>query len=385
MSSDEPPVLAAKSKVLSVKLDHLPWLEHLPGLMLLCVGLLYGIGFLIVTLHYAQWGIHRISQELFKAEYIHIGILAITPPAAIAGLVICWQKFNVHRDQLMLPGVEHPPGSNQNMVIVLNFVTMLFLVLLVGPKSVIMQDSVRYELLFLTVFSILALCLLALYSAAEAKRQRQLADTKEEAVRAAMERRTATELNLHYKRLDAVKFVLFCAALIVDGFVINWMWPTLHTMVKYRTSSLLQYILISLTIGILIQQVIASSQRYRDHAKPLLVVAMVCICIPLAYMDILAFTHGVYPFIPESRGGANFLEADRIQLQPVVGAPQSASNPLPTNSVWLLMETESTLFIAIDDSTNAPENWFAVTNTPHVQAVNRSAISGWIYDVKTSP
>src|ERR1035441_9029472 len=67
--------------------------EHLPAFVLLSVGILYAVGFLVVTLHYAHWGIHRISQEAFKAEYIHIGALALMPPVALASLVICFSRF----------------------------------------------------------------------------------------------------------------------------------------------------------------------------------------------------------------------------------------------------------------------------------------------------
>src|ERR1035438_6662399 len=107
--------------------------EHLPGFVLLCVGVFYAVGFLVVTLHYAHWGIHRISQEAFKAEYIHIGALALMPPVALASLVICFSRFGAlqKRDQLRVKGEDNSGMSKQGMLLILNLVAMLFLVVII--------------------------------------------------------------------------------------------------------------------------------------------------------------------------------------------------------------------------------------------------------------
>ena len=364
--------------------------EHLPAFVLLSVGILYAVGFLVVTLHYAHWGIHRISQEAFKAEYIHIGALALMPPVALASLVICFSRFGAlqKRDQLRVKGEDNSGMSKQGMLLILNLVAMLFLVVIIGPKSVLNRDVVRSTLVALPVCTIVPLVLFASYQSKETRRQEEWKKDYEkmsEEDQATRKASLAGERDRFHKRLEHLRSALLVAAVVADLVVIIWMWPTLWLMFKYRTPALLQYILVSGIIGLFVERVIASFPRYQERARPFFTIAAVCVCIPLAYFDILAFTYGVYPFIPASRGGANYMEAERIQLQPVASPPQSASKPPPSQPVWLLMETESALFIALDADEDAPKRWLDAREIPRVQVVHRSAINGWTCLLKKNP
>jgi hypothetical protein len=364
--------------------------EHLPAFILLCVGILYAVGFLVVTLHYAHWGIHRISQEMFKAEYIHIGALALMPPVALASLLICFGRFRAlqQKKELRVKGTEDQRMSMPGELLILNLVIMLFLVVIIGPKSVLSRDEVRYTIVALPVCSILALCMVACYRAGEEKRRKawkEKFETIPAAGRAAFGEHIQEDMRLSYNRLEILKWGLVLVAGVADGLVIYWMWPTLQLMFQHRAPALLQYILVSGIIGLFVERLVASLPGYQERAKRFVLVAAVCICIPLAYFDVLAFTYGVYPFIPVSRGGANYIEAERIQLQPAASPPQAASQSPPTNTVWLLMETESALFVALDSEDDAPKKWLDATVTPKVQIVHRSALNGWTCSVKKNP
>jgi hypothetical protein len=256
-------------------------------------------------------------------------------------------------------------------LLLLNLVAVLFLVLLIGPKSVVTRDEVRVTLVALVVLSTLGLFLAASYHA-------QVKVNKGG---------DSEDLESSYaKRRTAFKWGLLTAAVVADALIIFWMWPTLQLVFRYRTPAVLQYILISGLIGLFIQRLIGAFPTYHDHAKPFFMMAGICVCVPLAYIDVLAFAYGVFPLIPVSRGGANYIEAERVQLQPAASPPQGAPKPPPSQPVWLLMETESAVFVALDETEDAPKRWLDARETPKVQIVHRSAINGWTcLPRKTSP
>src|ERR1035441_8803827 len=97
------------------------------------------------------------------------------PPVALASLVICFSRFGAlqKRDQLRVKGEDNSGMSKQGMLLILNLVAMLFLVVIIGPKSVLNRDVVRSTLVALPVCTIVPLVLFASYQSKETRRQEE--------------------------------------------------------------------------------------------------------------------------------------------------------------------------------------------------------------------
>lgn len=126
--------------------------------------------------------------------------------------------------------------------------------------------------------------------------------------------------------------------------------------------------------------------RESPRVKPAVAVLVGCFVISLYYFDVLAFSYGVYGYIPTFKGGGDYSESPdsvvyfrdnydssalkSIDPELIDGAPSLRSKRLK-----IIHESPMTVYVAISDDAGGPLEWRRGTKVPEVFAIRRESIA----------
>jgi len=367
--------------------------QHLPGFIALIVGTAYAAGYLIVSQFYSHWGIAQITQELFKAEYIHIGLLAITPPLAVGMVFATMQHFKKleKKDELYVSKGIKPTVSPPTFILLINIIIVFYGLIIIAPQSVFLNGWVQIALVCLPVVSVAALSFLAYYRSYLTREFESRIASAQADEHDAIARYVIGDLKSLYKKLEFSKWCCVGVAFVCDWIIII---PTIlyfheNEISRGRLYLIALYFLLSITIGLYISTLVNIFDEVHESARTPMLMLAGAVCLPLAYLAILSFAFGLFPFIPVSRGGANYLDVRRIVLHFSENASKDSSAPaaLKDQNVWLISETDTCLYVATDTDSDAPKRWLDSDpkNMPKIQMVSRSALTSWAYQNISSP
>jgi hypothetical protein len=138
-----------------------------------------------------------------------------------------------------------------------------------------------------------------------------------------------------------------------------------------------------------------AAQRFRRPNSSLtsrMALTFSCVCVvgTLSYMSVLTFAYAIYPYIPSSRGGGEFIDSVRIKLVPKKDdTPQLPDDIraliLSDQSPFIILDQNSDLiFVASSEDSGGPIAWRTPNDKnevrrPTVYEIRRSALISVIY------
>lgn len=106
------------------------------------------------------------------------------------------------------------------------------------------------------------------------------------------------------------------------------------------------------------------------------------------FLGIISFALRVYPFIPVSRGGGNYIEAPTVKLHfrpiPGVGSMLSTNSPVmlalsTSNSFVIIERTSTSIYLADTNDAGGPVAWRLMRKLPRIIEVRRDSIDQIAY------
>jgi len=339
-------------------------LETISRLVVAIGALIYATGFLVVITFLGKMGI-RDFGDIFRAKYIHVGMLYWLIPVLPGGPILAF--FALKRQQTLRRTKELMRPSS--LFLTIQLVIFIYVVVLIArPEFVHLESHWIAGTLLWTVVG-----MRIINAAADRLKERKPRLWKW----AAMLRmpHIAVSLGLELICIYPLRQQIF-----------EMFWRSVITMSVFVVAGMLTWRFISL----------ANYTNDLDEKSHLWVAGSALLC-GLYLFSVFSFAYSIYPFVPAERGGGNYsYTADvLVLLVDTTGIPSdllynakrpgaisytgidrtAEDNPKGqevnprTKAVKLIEQTSSWVYIASPDGCKQPAEW-----KPHVTALQTAAI-----------
>ena len=324
----------------------------LPQYFVACIALLYASGFLVTLAFHDRFGIRETATELWRARYIHIGILALVFPVILNGTVFAsWHISRHPRSDLTLGQMRQRTLPTLLLLINLEIVCYWLMTLTRGgqlgtPALGLMPIQ---WILGVIVFGMLLVLLIERTTVTFVKNFAKV-EKKDQA--------------LVYPHIIQV---LLRWSLVVVVFTLD-IWFVLDFKGQLSGISLwivAFYIGMGLLVGILAAVLFSYVKRQEDNGNRTALWAIgACLLPPLFYLMLLSYAYGVFPFIPAARGGGDYTISPKVIIH--FSPSASGMNMLPlatsadrtqTRPLILIEETNKGFYTADPTDAGGAEEW----------------------------
>jgi hypothetical protein len=344
------------------------FLEMLPQYVVAGSGIIYAAGFLVVLAFLDRFGIRDAGAELWKAKYIHVGILCLAFPFIVNGTIlslihlIFHGKFNrsIMWQRLLPVGL-----------LVINLEIACFVLIMLtdrqpGGQAIAGLAPLQW-ILAVTLIGIPALLGI------------------ERLIERVLDKTPQSDADISTPSHTWIVNSRWVLMVIVAGLDV-WYIVSFTGTVKAASPWLgLTYVVFSLVLGVMLSTVAIYGRRQpHEGRKRAITVLAVSIILPFCYLVVLAFSYGVYQNIPATRGGGNFSASPKVVIT-FKDAQKPSSFDLKyfaTNSVQvtipliLIEETGWAFFLADPDEGGGPSEWkYIGGRKPQILVVNKSEVA----------
>jgi len=354
-----------------------PWcqFEKIPQFILVSSGIIYAAGFLTILAFLDRFGIREAGSELWKARYIHIGILCVSFPAIVNGTILSLTHLIFHgrHDAARMWQRLLPIG-----LLVINMELLCFILIMLTRKSVdgtmIVGLTPIEWIIGLTLIGIPTI--LALGRLLEKLVKNASADTS---------------ADLPHTLTVSLRWIL---VLVVAGFDFWYFYEFKSNLDATSPWLALVYIGFCLLLGVVISTVSIYNKRLKTEGRRRAVLILVASIIgPFCYLIILTFSFGVYQYIPATRGGGDYTVSPKVVFllkdghRPEGGERKyfADDQALVTKPLIIIEETSWALYTADPDEAGGPSNWKNIGGEkPQLFIINKSEINRMVAQSRSS-
>jgi hypothetical protein len=288
----------------------------------------YLSGFLIDYFYFSSKGIIDTGSEILKLHYVHIGSEFLIGTALIVGPVF-YMLFV--REQLNKQSTRSTPFSRVNLVLIATaflYWWSLYIAAVFAPPHYFNRDEHWWRYLALVV---IALSFVAYILGA---RRLLRDDPQYEAKRMAI---GATLL-----------IAISCLAAVVFWGLVEKVLTMLPGVIFYLGFCIGLAAVIARTY-----EMLSASEHWNLRTMTFFALSS-CTFMVLLFLTLLSYTYSVYPYIPYTKGGADFSDAHRVSVV-------TDKEVLPTNTklddVIIIYSTSNSIFFAKPEKGNDACDW----------------------------
>lgn len=331
------------------------------------VGLTYAVGYLVSSMFYGAWGIHGTSLNFIRAQYVHVGFLCLMPPIVFSVLIVGgrWiikQQLDIKTGEIAEDGKDKTKKlewTKQGHATLVVLVLGLYLVALLAQRSRLVHDPwFQAAMILMPTLSVLGLFGVNLIC------KRFVKVTEVERVSS-------------YLKHAILLFVLVCL-----GVMAYRLWDTIEDILGHQKLPLCLYSLLAFLVGVIgthnVKNIVGVT---RSEARPVIAAASICLVAPLMYFMVVSFAFGLFPYIPVSRGGADFTDARPVEISTVAsgGSPTAFEDPtaqVPAEGkrVFIIEEAGDLMYIGRERKDSTAFDWRHRGNRPDLIVLNRKDI-----------
>lgn len=350
-------------------------IERIPQFVLVATGVIYAAGFLTILAFLDRFGIREAGSELWKARYIHIGILCVSFPAIVNGTILSLTHLIFHgrHDTARMWQRLLPIG-----LLVVNMEILCFILIMFTRKSVdgtiIVGLNPIEWIIALTLIGVPVI--LALGRLLEKLVKNDASET------------TA---DLPHTITVSLRWIL---VLVVAGFDFWYYYEFKNNLDDSSPWLALVYIGFCLLLGVVISTVSIYNKRLKTEGRRRAVLILVGSIIgPFCYLIILTFSYGVYQYIPATRGGGDYTVSPTVVFQlnngfqPTTNEKQyfADTEGRITKPLIIVEETSWALYTANPEEAGGPSNWKDIGGEkPQLFIINKSEINRMVAQSRTS-
>lgn len=325
----------------------------LPQYFIAFVALLYATGFLAIMAFFDRFGIRESGAVLWRARYIHIGILVLAVPVILNGTIYSLLYLMNHpRADLDQRQMRQRLWPILILIVNIELICMILYMVTRGGQAGTPVIGLLSAQWILGITLIGLPIVLALDRFAVGFVTRFVKENKKD----------ESLLYIH-KVNTSLRWLLVPIVFILDiQLVIDFSKHLMLTSIWLVAV----YCVFGLIIGILLRTVTLYSKRPTDKGNILAYYAIFsCILLPLYYLLILTFAYAVFPLIPAARGGGDFTVSphvvihlrDDTEITPILGAILDSSDKSRTIPMILLQETSEGIYTADPNDAGGPYQW----------------------------
>jgi len=327
-----------------------------PQYFLAVVGFLYATGFLVVMAFLDRYGIRESSNDIWRARYIHIGILVLAFPvilnATVFSLLHVIKKPRKDLDLRQMAQRIWPI-----IILVVNVEIACFIMIMLTRGGQPGRPAVGIfplQSILGAVFFGVPIILVIDRAVTEFIKRFSKTEQVEEALKWA------------HKLTTILRWILVPVVLALD------IWFLVEFVGHLGGISLWLvglYVAFGATFGIMIRTMVLYEHRPTHVTNVYAYRTMIiCLMLPLYYLMLLAYAYGVFPYIPAPRGGGDYTQSprivvqfDRATTQPSAMTPYlDPAVPAQTKPLILVEETNKGLYLADPNEAGGPAEWRTV-------------------------
>jgi hypothetical protein len=334
---------------------------RIPHWFIPTVGLIYATGFLINITFLDRFGLRESSGEFFKVKYLHAGILFWLLPtivlAPIYGFYLVWRfgKDAINKDQPIFK--VYVPSA----VLVTNLLFVFYVFAVFTPPG----TATRREFVIPAMFIFTVVGIIATRFGTGKLIEKGLAQNFGE------------KLNVIARWILCVGVVIGLDWYALDGF--------LRTLWDIFWDGGIYFFLFLLTAAFMIERVRVRGNQYADvRMKLTLQVLGGCLIIAAYYLSVLAFTIRIYPYIPVTKGGGDYVGAPNVILcfqgnneklaVPALIGSNTSNDCIPSKEFQIIEESATSIFVADPNDAGGPKSWRVGPAKPIVYEVRRDKV-----------
>jgi hypothetical protein len=348
-----------KDTVIEAPRTSLDMLGKIPQWFIPTLGFIYATGFLINITFLDRFGLRESSGEFFKVKYLHSGILFWLLPtiilAPVYGFYLVWQfgKDEINKGQPIFK--VYVPSA----ILLTNLLFVFYVFAVFTPPGFVAQREFVLPAMFLfTVLGIIAT---------------RVGIGK--LVKKGLSEEFGEKINIYTRWVLCIAIVFILDWYALGGFL-RFLWDIFLNGGVY-------FFLFLLTAAFLAERVRVRTKQYADYRMRItLQILGGCLVIAAYYLSVLAFTLRIYPYIPVTKGGGDYVGApnvilcfqgnnEKLAVPNLVGA--TLNDCIPSKELQIIEESTTSVFVADPKDADGPESW-RVGKKPVVYEVRRDKV-----------
>jgi hypothetical protein len=350
-------------------------LSEAPRWLLAVAGLAYATGFLVVSVYLESFGVKDTTGEVLRLRYLTIGfyfLMFLGSLMTVAVTLVGAHRQNVEVTEALrasLRGSAPPVDEVSNFPV--RFVQSLFrfLLLLVVIALVVGLapfPSSRLPLIMLAI----SVCLTLVGAVWIDWVRRLIMKLRKEGVRKPLQ----TMAIAIYK---AVKsniwlYVLSASLLVLDGWIVLTFRVPFRRLWRVETAL---FVIFLLMLAYVAYHSFFRRRGLSGAAHRMFMGTRIALSLALYYLCVLSFVYGIYPLMPEAKGGGRFSDAGRVVLV-LRGNGQVLPHELMdkcnrTSPLVLIEQEPNVLYVA---NPSGAEKWIEAAIRPTVYEVQMSDV-----------
>lgn len=344
------------------------FVEKLPQWFAIFAALVYSTGFLIEFTFFDTLGVRGAANDIFKARYIHAGVLFLQFPVSLLALILAYAKLKrvvkeartkkadtqPKAESSVVERLEDMEVFNASIMLLGTLLGVFYLLVTFARPGLFAQNQVwLFLFFFLIIFGLTGI--------------REL------------ERHVDFKTKEAKRKFGHITRMICLGLSWIMAFIIFWETiPVVWTMLF--EGGYLCYGFIGL-LGYIIHRLARRFSEIKDggYRNSASIIA-IAVGGAIYYLAVLAFASRVYPFIPVIKGGGDYTTEKKAVIS---FAPQYSNSipsqiintsqpPLKSLPVTIIEESPTALIL----TTNDPSLWHkpGQTNKPNIVTIKKDAV-----------
>jgi hypothetical protein len=313
-------------------------IEKLPQWFVPAAGIIYATGFLIITTYFDRFGLRESSSDFFKVKYIHAGILYWLIPTLVAMPFYGFYLVSSFRK-------EADPQSSvfkvylPTVLLVVNLLAVFYIVAVFAPVGFTRDKEYAVPAMFIvTVLGIIGINLFTKHYVKDEQSDRFG---------------------------NVARWVLCLVVLFgLDVYTLNGLFQLLWDISWKGGVYFFVFMLLAL---VTVERTRIRTSAVTDwRQRVALKMVAGCILVAIYYLSVLAFALRLYPYIPVTKGGGNYVDAPtavlcfqetnaKFALPDLVGP--TSNDCIPSKPLQIIEETTTSVFVADPAAAGGPPAW----------------------------
>lgn len=352
--------------------------RYIAPLFAVVIALTYGCGYLCLSTFLDRFGIHEPSGDFLKIRYIYTGILFLLFPITILVPLVITISLKRSDIKAHTKRVENLSSLNlgnidemledarvkvSSLVSYINLCVVLYVVFLLMPHELV-QEKLKLIPLIIIVSLVLPLI---------------------------VRRAIFTVIVPKYTHVTSW-IIRWLLVLTIIGGLDYWIFRGVRRQLLemfFTDSGVLRgasyYVIF---VGLIPYMYWRSSRRVRlvDVARSRVEMRILNFCLNLmfCFMAILSFGLGVFPYIPSSKGGGNYMDSPTVMLKfrdGHVDMKDPINSELSESNEYIVLDrTPESIFVAKITDAGGPRKWCELRRTPKIIEVRRDSIERIVFN-----
>lgn len=339
--------------------------EKIPHWFIPTVGLIYATGFLIIITFFDRFGLRESSGDFFKVKYLHAGILYwLLPMISLAPLYGFYLVRQFTKDR-KAPGEDIFRSYIPSALLVTNLLFVFYVFAVFAPPGSATQREAVIPMMFLVTLGGIILTRVG---------SRKL-------VTHGLAQSFADSIVVYTRWFLCVVIICWLDWYALGGGILRLLWEIFWGGGKY-------FFLFLLTAAFLAERTRVRSKQFSDYrAKLTIKVLGGCLIIATCYLSVLAFALRIYPYIPVTKGGGDYVGApnvvlcfqganEKLALPELVGTTQN--DCIRSKELQIIEESATSIFVADPNEVGGPQSW-RTGKKPVVYEIRRDKVGTITY------